>query len=430
MASIKYRIKSKSANASIYLKLSLGRGQIFEKKTDYQINHIKWSASKGMPKQTMAAEKKLANNLRSLSTFILDEVNTTIGNGEQINFEWLEHRIGVHLKKIAPTKQSEFVVDSIQHIIDTANIRQNQSGNMGLSQSRVNDYKALLNIFKGFQGKKKIKVSEIDGPTATGFLDYLVNKKKYSKGYSRRIIGNLKTVCYDAAFNGVEVSKQLQKIKGGKVKNEFIIYLTPWELKKIKKIKVLPPHLENARRWLLLGCYIGQRGGDLLSLTSENIITIDGVPFIQLIQQKTKKHVTIPIFDEAQEILDHGFPRKISTQKFNEYIKKVCASAEIDQEIEGYKFDKKSKRNVLGKHAKHLLVTSHICRRSFATNYYGKIPLHLLMRITGHSSEKSLLGYIGKSNYDYAKEAREFMEKMKRKNNKEARLSIVKSNSK
>ncbi|WP_422350093.1 tyrosine-type recombinase/integrase [Flagellimonas sp.] len=430
MATIKFRVKSKAQNASIYLKLSLGRGKVFEKKTDYQVDFSKWSVLKGLPKQNLASEKKLAAKLRSLEKYVLDEVNESTAKGEIINYDWLDRRIGIHLKKINPNNQSDLVIDSIQSIIDTANIRINQSGNMGLSQSRINDYRSLLSIFKKFQGKKAIRVSDVDGALATKFLDYLVNNQNYSKGYSKRLIGNLKTVCYDASFNGLEVSDQLKKIKGGKVRNDLIVYLTPGEIKKIEKAKMLTPYLENARKWLILGCYIGQRGGDLLSITKTHLREVEGITVIQITQQKTKKHVTIPILEEAQEILSQGFPNKISTQRFNEYIKKVCQIAEIDGPTEGYKFDKEKKRKVKGVFPKHQLITSHICRRSFATNYYGILPLHLLMQITGHSSEKSLLGYIGKSNYDYAKETIQFMEKLKQQNPKELKLSILKSESK
>jgi hypothetical protein len=34
-------------------------------------------------------------------------------------------------------------------------------------------------------------------------------------------------------------------------------------------------------------------------------------------------------------------------------------------------------------------------RRSFASNYYGKIETPLLMNITGHSKEPTFLTYIG-----------------------------------
>ncbi|WP_299155832.1 hypothetical protein [uncultured Christiangramia sp.] len=45
---------------------------------------------------------------------------------------------------------------------------------------------------------------------------------------------------------------------------------------------------------------------------------------------------------------------------------------------------------------KHRAVSSHIGRRSFATNYYGKIPTPLLLAATGHSSERQFQAYVGK----------------------------------
>ena len=51
-----------------------------------------------------------------------------------------------------------------------------------------------------------------------------------------------------------------------------------------------------------------------------------------------------------------------------------------------------------------MLVSSHIGRRSFASNNYGKIPTSFLMYITGHTTEAMFLTYIGKSNKDIAME--------------------------
>jgi integrase len=42
-------------------------------------------------------------------------------------------------------------------------------------------------------------------------------------------------------------------------------------------------------------------------------------------------------------------------------------------------------------------VSSHIGRRSFASNHFGKIPTPIIMAATGHRSESSFLKYIGKS---------------------------------
>ena len=63
--------------------------------------------------------------------------------------------------------------------------------------------------------------------------------------------------------------------------------------------------------------------------------------------------------------------------------------------VSGYKLCSKTRRKKLGTHPKHSLISSHDLRRSFATNYFGKIETPILMQITGHSKESTFLSYIG-----------------------------------
>ena len=91
------------------------------------------------------------------------------------------------------------------------------------------------------------------------------------------------------------------------------------------------------------------------------------------------------------------FPCSISDQKYNEYIKTVCRIAGLAEKVRGNKFDKETKRKSTGLFPKYELITSHIGRRSFATNYYGIIPTSLLINVTGHSTEAMFLEYIGKT---------------------------------
>jgi hypothetical protein len=44
--------------------------------------------------------------------------------------------------------------------------------------------------------------------------------------------------------------------------------------------------LENAKDWLIIGCYIGQRVSDLLPLTNDNITVRNGLELIELTQKK------------------------------------------------------------------------------------------------------------------------------------------------
>ena len=60
-----------------------------------------------------------------------------------------------------------------------------------------------------------------------------------------------------------------------------------------------------------------------------------------------------------------------------------------------FKKNQKTRRKEIVEAPKYAFVTSHIMRRPFASNYYGKIETPLLINITGHSKESTFLTYIG-----------------------------------
>jgi integrase len=435
MATIKFLIQSKSDNAPIYLRLSLNRLTSLKRKTGLFINPKEWSSTTGLPKQNNNSNKNLSTKLLGLSNDIVKKLNDANSNGISINGSWLQHNIDLHFKRITEHQQSDLLTYAIQDIIDSAEVRKNGKGGLGLSKSRINAYKSLKNILTEYQGKNQFKVKEVNVKFAKDFLKHLLNIKNYQKSYALKKIADLKTVCYDAETNGIEVNFQLKKIESAKTSNENIIYLNPLELAKIEKANIINEALQNARKWLLLGCNIGQRGGDLLNLNENNFVTRNGLNVIELKQQKTGKNVTIPVLEKTKEILETGLPYKISIQKFNEHIKDVCEIAEINEMIKGSVITvtekgkgNKQKRKVEGVYPKYDLISSHVCRRSFATNLYGTpLTTPLIMQITAHSTEKMFLNYIGKDSLDYAQQIANFYTLQAQKEKKESNLTVVKN---
>src|SRR5690606_22148024 len=167
------------------------------------------------------------------------------------------------------------------------------------------------------------------------------------------------------------------------------------ELQQIYNAEMPTPILNEVKKWILIGCYIGQRGGDLLNLSNENLrVNAKGV-YVDVIQQKTKKNVTIGVVkDYIVDILVNDLLKSVSHQRFNKYISKVCEVAKINQKVKGYRFNNKTNRRELGTFPKHELITSHCFRRSFATNFYKMMPTAVLINITGHSTEAMFLKYI------------------------------------
>jgi len=176
-------------------------------------------------------------------------------------------------------------------------------------------------------------------------------------------------------------------------------------------------YLDNSRDWFIIGLRTGFRISDFLRLTQKDLV--DG--FIEKQTEKTGFPVIIPLHDQVKAILDKRnglFPRKISDQRFNEYIKIIAEEAGLTQYIEGAKItevkiiksgkEEKIHRKQFKKYPKYELVTSHICRRSFATNLYGKIDTLTIMKITGHQTEKQFLDYIKITPKEYAEKLKEY----------------------
>ncbi len=275
--------------------------------------------------------------------------------------------------------------------------------------------------------KKKFYVKDVDLKFRNDLLKYFTEVDKLNSNSAGRYIRFLKTVCLDAHLNGYEVNKQLRQIKGFTEKASKI-FLTFDELEKIEKKTFERSALNNAKDWLIIGCYIGQRVSDLLTLTKENITFRNGLELIELTQVKTGKRVSIPLHPKVKEILTKNkgnFPTTLSAQKFNKHLKDLCEIAEINQPTEGAKFDEETGRKLPGVYPKHELITSHVCRRSFASNFYGEIPTALLISITAHSTEKQFLEYIGKTQNDYAMQIAEYWNKQQLQAKKEPQLTVL-----
>lgn len=415
MATIKYFLRGSKDVKSISLSFSIDRNNKFERKTGLIVHKDQWSKDKALPKQTLAENKKTASQLLKLKTRVLDRYNESLSKNTIINSQWLQKQIDLFFDRISETGESQFVTDAVQRLIKDSDVRENQKGGIGLSKSRKNDYIALKRIWEEFEGSNPIKVKEVNVAIGKRFLSFMLKDKKYGKGYAQRMMGNLKTVCYDAGLHGIKTSTQLKQINSKQIKNDYIIYLTPDELQKIKTVHLIHDGQVNARKWLLLGCWLGQRGNDLLNLTEQHLKEKEGFKYIELKQQKTAKTVTIPVLPEVDEILASGWPRKISLSKFNQHIKTIAEKAGLDQPTQGILNDRETNRKKFGLYPKWQLLASHACRRSFCSNMYGKMPTPIIMQVTGHATERSFLTYIGKKGADYKDEWMKFIEIQKKK---------------
>jgi len=393
MATINYILQGENNPTKIYVRFKDGRSVDVKAKTRYSIDPENWSVAKGQPKNLKEASlKRLNEDLANLKNDILNYYNKS-ASLELINAKWLKDFLN-------PIAQKEEGVDAIPDgLISHVDyyLKHKKSSLQHSSYKKINVFKHLLERFQKTDGRHFL-IKDVNADFKLKFENYC-KKEKYSPNTIARAIKFIKTICYHARNNGIEIHFQLPSITF-KVEKVEKIFLTKDEIEIIINTDFEFDYLDNARDWLVMSCETGQRISDFKRFNKEQIRFQDDVPLIEFTQIKTGKIMAIPLSKRVRFILDKRageFPRSISDQRYNEYIKEVCKIAGINKLTKGSKFDNNTSRKDSGVFPKYELVTSHIGRRSFATNNYGFIPTSLLINVTGHTTEAMFLEYIGKT---------------------------------
>jgi hypothetical protein len=396
MATIKFLLQSVSNPANIYVRIIDGRKIDIKTKTNFVINPAEWNPTKQRPKNLKnEAFKTLDSQLQNLKTKLLNYYNDN--QGETINLQWLKNFINPNVKNEIPDELIPYCDYYLKS--KKGELTMTREKRIVALKSRIRDLEAYT--------KKTYKVKDVDLNFKKEFDDYSI-ENKYVTNTISEYLKIIKTICRHAGKHGVRTSPFLSDISTTQSK-AISVYLTFEELDKIEAVELPFDYLQDARDWLIISCYSAQRVSDFMRFNKQMIRMQHGKKLIEFTQVKTGKIMTLPLHPKVLDVLEKrsgDFPHKISSQKYNEYIKEVCRMAGINEMVYGGKME--NNRKVMGQYSKYELVSSHIGRRSFATNFYGKIPTSLLISATGHSTEQMFLVYIGKSNSDKAMQLGEY----------------------
>ena len=409
-----YRSTKETANLSLRLLFRFNNTDfVFGANTQEKVSKDYWTKQhKKKSKDILISNKQaeLNSKLNKIENHILKAFD--IVNPNEVTKEWLQTEINNYYN---PPQQAKSVpTELIKYLDHYSDVKRND-----VTESTVKKFNVIKQLLTRYQTqcKKTLMIIDVDANFKTDFEKYC-ESKDYAPNTIARALRFIKTICTHAKQNGIETSYQLDSIKVKYIKVDSI-YLTPQELEKIETIEKskLTESLENAKDWLIISCYTGQRVSDFMRFTKEMIRhekNKEGIlkPLIEFTQKKTGKDMTVPLHPKVIEILNKrngDFPYKIADQNYNDYIKTVCRIAKITQLVQGSKrLETAPESGIFRKETKQFqkcdLVSSHIGRRSFASNNYGTIPTSFLMYVTGHSTEAMFLTYIGKSNKDKAME--------------------------
>ena len=409
MATVNFLYRSTKDKANLHLRLLYRfdeRDFVFGANTKFETTKDYWSKDHKRKSRDIILtneQTRVNTELNKIENHVLNVFNSV--NPDTITKEWLQTEIDHYYN---PPQEAEALPTELTKYIDFyIEYRKHE-----LKQTSIQKFTVIKTKVEKMQiaRQKPYLIKDVNDSFKTDFVNHY-KANNYAQNTIQRELTFIKTFCRHARFLGLETHPQLDSLRLDYAKVEKI-YLTFDELEKIEKIekKKLTDSLDNAKDWLIISCYCGQRVSDFMRFTADMIRIENDKKLIEFTQVKTGKIMTVPLHPKVIEILDKrggAFPYAISDQKYNDYIKTVCEIAELTQKVTGSKHLETAPKSGIfrketGLYRKCDLITSHIGRRSFATNFYGKIPTTYLIYVTGHSTEVMFLNYIGKSNKDLA----------------------------
>jgi len=425
MATLKLFVSGKKSPTEIKIRYLNGRAIDVVAGTKLFVETKNWDEKNQKIRNVISVpdRDKINSKLLELKNHIFNAANMDFTEGEILNRIWLEKSIAKYFNrpsdelKKAPELHKLYLTDFAEWWLKEKAPKFKVSADKYMDDRTIGHYTILKNLIKKYEGKDKIRFSVIDDILLDNFSEFLT-AEKYAEETAKRMVGRFKFFCGRAEGENIIINQAYKNRVF--VKKAEVDYKEPYfdeiEISKIynhdfsKNIT-----LDNVRDNLIIGLWTGLRVSDF-----NNKLNIDNFhdDFIEIETEKTKTFVSIPIHWMIQDILkkrNGALPEKICDPKFNKHIKTIAKTLEFNQMMMGgvstVDVKTKIKRKVVKLYPKHELVTSHICRRSFATNNYGTVPNSTLMAICGWASEEQMLDYIKKTNREHAETMKKVWDK-------------------
>jgi integrase len=378
----------------------------------------------------------IKTNLKQLALDVQNIANTAKANRIEVTKEYLKVELD-KIHKHKPEVEEETIEEAKHDFVSyyelvikerkngTREITSGKNAGKKFSHNAIGNYSTSLAAVKRYLDYSKIKhlpFESVNKEFYDDFKRFCFQKEEKEVSTFSGYIKDIKSIMTEKA---PEIFKAKEFVKPGYEADT--IYLTDQQIDKMSdldlsdesksvrvgkedsKLTVSFATLDKVRDLALVGFYTGLRFSDFSNL---EIQSIEG-SFIKVKQIKTGGRVTIPIMSKLRPVLakyPRGLP-SMSNQKFNDYIKLVGKLAGLTEQrtVINTKGNKENKTS----HPLYMLISSHCCRRSYATNMFNKgVPTMLIMNSTGHKTESAFLKYIRATNEDKAILMAEAMEKL------------------
>jgi len=363
-------------------------GKKFVYSTGETINPKDWDFQNRQPNNLTGRSKDaeiqrtVKKQIDRYSNFFTEIINRYKNSNQEIDIDIVRSEFDKHFKKVKSISNKFFDVYDI-FITEKKNDKSDNAN----SESTIKRYEYNKTILEDFKSHENYNLhfNKLNQEFYNSFLNYCITTRKHSANTLRRNVGLLKTFLNWALEKNYTYNSEFKNFKSPRSQITDEIALTLEQVKEIYNADLSnKPRLERVRDLFVFGCSTGMRISNYSKVCKNDIE--DG--YIKVNDKKNKeKQLKIPLNDFSLEILEkyNYILPSISTQKFNDYVKKVFEELKFKQNI------KKTTR--VGNEFIEVVqpfydrISSHTARRSFITIMKNKkIPDKVIMGFTGHKS--------------------------------------------
>ncbi len=370
-----------------------------------------WDSESQLFVNDNATRRQWNVKLNVLKNTIETEFSTDFINGEVMDTQWLNNIIKkVFLRpdqeeKLHNGRTTTYLYDFGLDWLKNKSKDWKNSNSKPLTKKAKGQYLKALELFNEYQGNRHIKLRDFTLTEIEKFFHFLIGKD-YSYSTAKKKLTEIKFLCDKAKRMKLNICPDFEAKTVFKDPNPEIeeIYLNETEIESIFNYDFSDNEtMDIIRDNFILNLWTGIRISDLNTLDSKNLIN----GMLEVISVKTKTLSKIPLHPMVKYTLEKRFgnlPPKVTDNEYNIQIKEICRLCKIDAPTYGKLKDKDKNREIAGYYPKYKLVSSHIARRSFATNLSDKISAKAISKIAGWSNEKMAELYNKKSKLEYAEE--------------------------
>ena len=421
MATIKLFLRGTNSLKKIYFRYRPSRNIDFVLATPFKIEEVNWDyehqnwkisdvveGARTLERKNRNSEiqkfnldlayfkKRVCDHIDSNRMLLPEELKVSILTFVKVNY--FGHKIDELGKPIKPVVFSEL----IDFYIDYRSVKDDTQNKKPITPNTIKKYTTLKKMLLKF--RPKLKVTDINDVFRNDLVKYF-NESEYSISTQVKFISDIKMLCAFVEdihlINKSVLNWEINRSPEPVVKSVSFSFE---QLSKLKNTSMPTQSLDNTRDWLLISCYTAVRVSELFTFEKDNIIEREDDKYIIVQEQKNRNKKDkgmkcIYLMPEVLQILskrDGNFPPKISSQKYNDYIKKVCEIAEFSEMVKGairLRDERGNIRKVKKEVPFSAMASSHIGRVTYVTLFSQYLPNEVIKMQTNHHSDQMVEHY-------------------------------------